>query len=343
MSGEAAKFRADDLEQQLRQQIGPFAARSIGPDPLVQLESMCSGNRGLIHARLRDVRIERGRGVLREQWRNNAFIIVLKHGTIHAIEDGQEFVCHAGDILAVDPDWWSELWAKEDASFLSLSISRHQLTRFLGYGQSISGLAVSGTRGLGRLVSFALHNLVDVFDTLDGRELDAATVHLLGLFEQALILRDGAGDDEEAALLRRMAEWAVGTKERRNVSPAQLAVAFNVSTRSLYRFFARHDLRPSAWLLNLRLEEARRRLSSPSARTSITQIAFEAGFNDASHFSKMFRQAFGFTPTEYRAEVRRDGCRRPSAASQASPRSLGRQRHLTMENMEDPADSIGLQ
>lgn len=117
----------------------------------------------------------------------------------------------------------------------------------------------------------------------------------------------------------------------------------NVSTRSLYRFFARHDLRPSAWLLNLRLEEARRRLSCPSARTSITQIAFEAGFNDASHFSKMFRQAFGFTPTEYRAETRRDGRPGTSAASQASPGLLGRQHRLAMENMEDPADRIGLQ
>ena len=132
--------------------------------------------------------------------------------------------------------------------------------------------------------------------------MDAATIHILGLFEQALILRSVAVNDEETALLRRMAEWAAGTQEWRSVSPAELAVAFNVSTRSLYRFFARHDLRPSAWLLNLRLEEARRRLSSPSAaRTPITQIALETGFNDASHFSKMFRQAFGFTPTEYRA------------------------------------------
>lgn len=131
MSVETANSPADDLEQQLRQQIGPFAARSIGPRPLVTLETKYSSDGGFIHARLRNVRIERGRGLLKQRWRNNASIILQKHGNIYVLEDGQERVCRAGEVFVVDPDWWSELWTKEESSFLALSISRHQLRRFL--------------------------------------------------------------------------------------------------------------------------------------------------------------------------------------------------------------------
>ena len=33
---------------------------------------------------------------------------------------------------------------------------------------------------------------------------------------------------------------------------------------------------------------------------SVTEVALVCGFNDASHFIRLFRKAFGITPKQYR-------------------------------------------
>jgi AraC-like DNA-binding protein len=50
------------------------------------------------------------------------------------------------------------------------------------------------------------------------------------------------------------------------------------------------------YLLRLRLAEAARLLENPQAQ--VTQVAGTVGFNDLSHFSRMFKRHYGMTPSE---------------------------------------------
>jgi AraC-like DNA-binding protein len=65
------------------------------------------------------------------------------------------------------------------------------------------------------------------------------------------------------------------------------------------------------FVLALRLAEVRRTFADPrSADRSITEIAFDAGFGDISYFNRRFRRQFGVTPSQVRAEMRRNYDRR---------------------------------
>lgn len=55
---------------------------------------------------------------------------------------------------------------------------------------------------------------------------------------------------------------------------------------------------PGKWLLRKRLEHAAALLRN--SRTAVTQIAFECGFEDSSHFSRVFKERFGVPPAAYR-------------------------------------------
>jgi transcriptional regulator GlxA family with amidase domain len=55
---------------------------------------------------------------------------------------------------------------------------------------------------------------------------------------------------------------------------------------------------PAPFWRNLRLEHTRWRLLN-SSRT-ITEISYECGFSDASHFSRWFKKTYGETPASYR-------------------------------------------
>ena len=76
----------------------------------------------------------------------------------------------------------------------------------------------------------------------------------------------------------------------------------NISNRSLSTF--KNDFKnyyhtsPAKWLTERRLKRAKSILES--SNKTIREIAFESGFNNASHFSRVFKDAFGMNPSDLR-------------------------------------------
>jgi len=79
----------------------------------------------------------------------------------------------------------------------------------------------------------------------------------------------------------------------------------NISLRTLHRKLkALTDETPSKLIWNVRLKKAAALLRSSDLR--ITEIAYEVGFMESGHFSRQFKQFFGSSPSEYRAESSSD-------------------------------------
>lgn len=79
---------------------------------------------------------------------------------------------------------------------------------------------------------------------------------------------------------------------------AQLAASVGVHINQVIRDFKQiHGLTPGEFLRMKRLEHAKQVLNDGA---SLTAAAMEAGFSDQSHFSRLFRQAYGMTPSAYR-------------------------------------------
>lgn len=64
-------------------------------------------------------------------------------------------------------------------------------------------------------------------------------------------------------------------------------------------FFNHYNMTPGKWLVSKRLEYAANLLRNSAS--SISQVAFESGFEDVSHFSRAFKRKFKTTPTEFRS------------------------------------------
>lgn len=86
------------------------------------------------------------------------------------------------------------------------------------------------------------------------------------------------------------------------LSPARAANAIGMSVRKLHMLFTRTGKTFGEWLLERRLEEARRLLASPAAAgRPIADIAMATGFGDLSTFYRAFRAKYGGTPGRMRA------------------------------------------
>ena len=86
-----------------------------------------------------------------------------------------------------------------------------------------------------------------------------------------------------------------------DLSPQTVAAEFGISVRTLHLRFAQVGQTFGRWVLDHRLEACRTALRDPNQRAaSICEIAYRCGFNDLSHFNKVFRARFDQTPREWR-------------------------------------------
>jgi AraC-like DNA-binding protein len=85
------------------------------------------------------------------------------------------------------------------------------------------------------------------------------------------------------------------------LSPEQIAREHHIPVRQLYKLWMHNELSLSEWIMNERLEGARRAPAAPAAMTAtIGAIARRWGFTDPTHFSRRFRGAYGLLPREWR-------------------------------------------
>lgn len=82
-----------------------------------------------------------------------------------------------------------------------------------------------------------------------------------------------------------------------------IAAAMRMSPDHLSRLFRSEPVPLSRWIWQQRLDACRRDLCDPRLiQRGISDIAFSWGFNDATHFSRSFRELFGVSPREWRQQ-----------------------------------------
>ncbi|MGW6923896.1 helix-turn-helix transcriptional regulator [Streptomyces sp. NPDC054950] len=86
-----------------------------------------------------------------------------------------------------------------------------------------------------------------------------------------------------------------------DLSPEVIARAHHISVRYLHKLFKDEGTTVGRWILRRRLEECRRDLMryGRGGRT-IAAVAARWGFLSATHFSRVFRSAYGMSPREWR-------------------------------------------
>jgi AraC-like DNA-binding protein len=161
--------------------------------------------------------------------------------------------------------------------------------------------------------------LLDGATRLETTELLSATVLAVVRYASrppaTLALPDAAGQGASGRLARPGPERRAAARVREllhdrfaeDLGADDLAGAVGLSRFQVSRLFREaYGVPPSAYLRQVRLREARRRLAAGEA---IAAVAPAAGFADQSHLTRWFRRIYGITPGVYQ---RGSGGPRPS-------------------------------
>ncbi len=129
---------------------------------------------------------------------------------------------------------------------------------------------------------------------------DAAALHdllaksLLSLMEQ----QSGLGDLQANQIVAGAIQY-VKQHYREDITLVNVAEELNVSLFYLSKLFRKHTgTNFTEYLTQLRVEHAKKLLAA--GEMSIKEVAYAAGFNSQSYFSKIFKKYAGVAPSEYK-------------------------------------------
>ena len=189
--------------------------------------------------------------------------------------------------------WGAEFWRLPEA---------RRLRRLLA--KAAQGLRFTGpeARKIGRAVDDLAARLAHDFESLlrflaiCGRLASAPCQPLNALHEED----DAAAGDPR---LHEVLEW-IQRRAAEPITQEQAAAKVGLSPAAFSRWFKRgvgHVFH--RYLNELRIATVCARLSS--GQESITEAAFQSGYNNLANFNRRFREITGVTPTEFRRRIRR--------------------------------------
>jgi AraC-like DNA-binding protein len=132
--------------------------------------------------------------------------------------------------------------------------------------------------------------------------LDAVVDLALGVLrcELGTRLEDEANDDGLFAAAKVFIARHLGSPR---LSPGLIAQHLHCSRAHLYRVFARHGETVAGHVREQRLRRAYALLAAPAPDSkAIGDVAYRCGFEDPVHFTRLFRERFGQTPSAFRAD-----------------------------------------
>jgi len=191
--------------------------------------------------------------------------------------------------------------------FVDMSRQITQSRAWLAHSDRV--ICVRGETGAGRLLSGLLTAAAETIEELrpnDLRPLDATLLEFLS----SNVLRADDGEQRmpdsttsQAAILQRIFRVIDNRLSDPDLSHIDVARELGLSTRYVQKLLGAAGENFTTYLRNKRLERCRTDLSDPlNDHLSISEICFRWGFNDAAHFSKVFRDRFATSPKNYRQD-----------------------------------------
>jgi AraC-like DNA-binding protein len=225
-------------------------------------------------------------------------------GTGLLIQDNREALLRPGDLAIYDTNRPYTLAFEKEARMIVVMFPCDALSLPTDYVGQLAAVRMAGSSGLSGIVGQFIRQLSENLEVLSGPSGSRLATNALDLVSTMLHAEMDIAPDRmkpQALLAVSMREYIEANLSDPQLSPASIAAAHFISTRHLHNVFHESGTTVASWIRSQRLDGARRELQDPlHAGKSVAAVAARWGFLDAAHFSRIFRDAFGMSPSDWR-------------------------------------------
>jgi len=223
-------------------------------------------------------------------------------------QDGREAYLGPGDFTLCDTNRPYEMDFDGPNRMFVLGIPDTVLRRHIACPESVVAIPMTGASGLSGLFSDFLRRFWrECCEDIDTSVAPTMTNAVLDLMASAYAVLPQAHSERSSLVTAhriRIINYIEAHLGDPDLTPMRIAEACKITPRYLHHLFSKDSETVARYILRRRLEESSRalRLASQRGRT-VTAIAFDYGFNSPTHFGRVFRERYGMTPREYRAQA----------------------------------------
>jgi len=192
-----------------------------------------------------------------------------------------------------------------DADVLLLVLPREKVSSKRYRLEDLVARSFSGQTGVGKLAFQFIGSAFDGLSSIKPEFEKDVLETIVQFLRLAMLEVTGASTPLSMKLVLedRIKTYIDGHLRDPDLRVDRLAQVFGCSKRYLHKAFESRGTSIGKYILGLRLERCREELRNPAyVEKSVTDIAYSWGFNSANHFSRSFKEEYGLSPRELRAE-----------------------------------------
>lgn len=236
---------------------------------------------------------------------DHAYNIYLSNRRQMLVTNQRTVVLEPGDVTVADSATALTITTNEPYSTIGLTVPASLLRAYIADPEKVIGVRFSGRTGFSKIVSTLLLTMWEYaesgrFDAI-GAEL---ANNLLALLSTCCQVHGQSAEAPASDLLAKQEQIKQVIDQnlhKPDLCVGELAKQFGYSIRYIQRLFAEEDCTVSKYIRLRRLEGCKRQLAESAwLNHSITDIAFNWGFNSSAHFSRVFKEQYGVSAREYR-------------------------------------------
>lgn len=193
-----------------------------------------------------------------------------------------------------------------DAEVLLLVFPRDKVVSKRYRLEDVVARPFSGQSGVGKLAFEFIASTFEGLSSIKPEFENDVFEAIIQFIRLAMLEATGAATPLSMKLVleHRIKTYVDGHLRDPDLRVERLAQVFGCSKRYLHKAFERKGTSIGKYILRLRLERCREELRNPACvKKSVTDIAYSWGFNSANHFSRCFKEAYGLSPRDLRAEL----------------------------------------
>jgi len=230
---------------------------------------------------------------------------LLLSGSSILIQDGREIVMRPGDLSFYDTSRPYSLLFDQSFRNLIMMFPKDRLEFPSLLTDTLTAVSLGEQHQLAKVVAPFIAQAspqLSLLPSLARTKLAHTSLELINTMLSAILDVESEPRSPHEVLLQKVYAYINANLGSPELSPGSIAAAHYVSVRHLHALFAGQGTTVSTVIRQRRLERARADLTDPSfANRTVAAIAARWGFVDAAHFSRVFKQSYGFSPSELRA------------------------------------------
>jgi len=232
------------------------------------------------------------------------FLVILVSGNYCLQQNGKEVFLQPGDMAIYDATLAHKISCSKSFEKLIISIPRTILRdRFSGV-EHCTAIRIPGDSGTGTIATNFIRSTLNQtsqlsipeFFALSDSSLDLLTLALTTVRPEKINL-----SNTHFITLSRIKKYIEENLSNSDINPTIVTNDIGLSSRYINTLFQKEETSLMRYIWRRRLENCRNDLlDSANIGGRISDIAFRWGFNDLSHFSRIFKQKYGHSPKDYR-------------------------------------------